>query len=493
MTKPVLIVGAGPVGLTLASELARYRVPVRIIDKAAARTDKSKALAVWSRTLELFDRAGCAGALIAAGLKAETMAIFTGKQVLARVRFDALPSPFKFVLMIPQSETERVLEVHLNALGVKVERSVELTGFSAGKDGASCVLRHADGASEAFDVRWLAGCDGAHSFVRHSLGFPFEGDTLQTTFILADVHVAGLERAAPEIEIYWHEEGALVLFPISPGRFRIVADAGNEQRRDPTLEEIQAIVDRRGPGGVTVSNPIWLASFTINERKVEDYRAGCVFLAGDAAHVHSPAGGQGMNTGMQDAFNLAWKIALVDQGRAKPQLLDSYSIERSAVARQILSDSGRMTRAAVMRSHLAQDLRNFIAHRLLGFVDIQHAVADRLSETTIAYPDSPLNAGDAKRLGGPEPGRRIMDASPFGAGDQPRFALMGKNGEEAQALLREYEALLEKELRSPPNAAGLWLVRPDGYVAAAAHEGDWKTIRRCLAEIAAATAPAPQS
>ena len=487
MAKPVLVVGAGPVGLTLACELARYRVPVRIIDKAPARTDKSKALAVWARTLELLDRAGCAGAFIAAGLKAEAAAILTSKEVIARIRFDALPSPFKFVLMIPQSETERVLEAHLNALGVKVERSVELTGFSAGVDGVSSVLRHADGASETLETGWLIGCDGAHSLVRHTLGLTFEGDTLPTTFILADVHAAGLNAAATEVEVYWHEDGLIVFFPISPGRFRVVADIGSAQRGDPTLEEVQALVDRRGPGGVTLSDPVWLATFTVNERMVDTYRAGRVFVAGDAAHVHSPAGGQGMNTGMQDAFNLAWKLALVEGGLAKPGLLDSYSAERSGVARQILADSGRLTRVAMLKGRIAQDLRNFVAHHILGFADAQHAMADRLSETTIGYPESPLNLG-ANFPGGPAPGQRIIDAAPFGAGDRPRFALMAKDGDEARETLRDYGALLERTLRVPPTDAGVWLVRPDGYVAAAARAGDWGTIRRCLAGIAAGTA-----
>jgi hypothetical protein len=314
----------------------------------------------------------------------------------------------------------------------------------------------------------------------------FEGDTLATNFILADVHLAGLEAAEPELEIFWHQDGTVLFFPLSSVRYRIIADIGSDPKHDPSLDEVQALVDRRGPGGVTLSDPVWLSAFGVNERKVRHYRAGRAFLAGDAAHIHSPAGGQGMNTGMQDAFNLAWKLALVEKGLAQEALLDSYSAERSPVARQILADSGRMTRVATVRSHLVQDVRNFLAHRILGFADVQHAIADRLSEVTIGYPESPLNFGSAHGLQGHGPGQRILDPKPFGAGDQPRFALMAADGENARAVMRDHAPLLEAELRPPPSDDGVWLVRPDGYVAAAARAGEWSVIRECLGRIAGA-------
>ena len=186
------------------------------------------------------------------------------------------------------------------------------------------------------EVAWLIGCDGAHSTVRHGLNLTFEGDTLMSDWILGDVHLTGWTKDPHEVNTYWHADGVLVVFPISPERFRVIADfgvaQGNERRADPTLAEVQAVLDRRGPGGIRISDPIWLAAFRINERKVTNYRAGRVFLAGDAAHVHSPAGGQGMNTGMQDACNLAWKLAMVIRGVANAEpLLESYNLERSAV------------------------------------------------------------------------------------------------------------------------------------------------------------------
>jgi 2-polyprenyl-6-methoxyphenol hydroxylase-like FAD-dependent oxidoreductase len=174
-----------------------------------------------------------------------------------------------------------------------------------------------------------------------------------TNFILADVHVSNLHVSPEEMAIFWHQYGVVVFFPIASGRYRVIADIGSAARHDPTFAEIQALVSHRAPAGVTLSDPVWLAGFGVNERKVKDYRAGRLFLVGDAAHIHSPAGGQGMNTGMHDAFNLSWKLALVEHGSADPGLLDSYSAERSAVAAQILSDSGRMTSAATLRNPLA--------------------------------------------------------------------------------------------------------------------------------------------
>ncbi len=484
MTNPILIVGAGPVGLAMACELVRYRLPVRIVDKAPARTDKSKALAVWPRTLELLERARCADAFAAAGLHGRGARAYAGREPIAHVSFDTLASRFRYVLLIPQSETERLLEVQLVALGGTVERSVELTAFAPGNDRIACTLRHADGTDEALEASYLVGCDGAHSLVRQTLAMPFEGVTLPAQFVLADVQVAGGRVPEDEVAIFLHQDGVLACFPIAPGRFRIIADVGAEPRHDPTLGEIQTLVDQRGPGDAVVSNPLWLSGFGVSERKVAAFRAGRVFVAGDAAHVHSPAGGQGMNTGMQDAFNLAWKLALVERGLARASLLDSYSDERSAVAQRILADSGKMIRMATLRSSAAQYARTFVLQRLLGLPFVQHEAASRLAEITIGYPGSPLNTGLADGLVGPTPGQRIVDARPFGAGDTPRFALMANDSPAVRAMLAKYPDLLEPSPRTPPDPAGLWLVRPDGYVAAVARADDPALIATCLARIA---------
>jgi 2-polyprenyl-6-methoxyphenol hydroxylase-like FAD-dependent oxidoreductase len=522
MDQQVLVVGAGPVGLAMAAELARYGVSVRIIDKAAQRTDKSKALVIWSRTLELLDRAGCTDAFVTAGHKVDAANIIAGSKTIGHVGLAGVASPYPFALMLPQSETERLLEAHLAGLGVSVERQLELAGFTDTGTAVTATLRHPDGRDETLQTAWLIGCDGPHSTVRHALGLQFTGDTLQSDWILADVHLAGMQMPASEMAAYWHEDGVLAIFPISPGRYRVIADHGSSEGAhpaDPTLDQVQAVVDRRGPGGVTAVDPVWLSGFRINERKVGDYRLGRVFVAGDAAHVHSPAGGQGMNTGMQDAINLAWKLALVCRGTARADtLLDSYSAERSAVGAQVLANAGRLTAVGLVKNHTVQAVRNMVAGFLFGLAPIRRTMAETLTEVSIGYPQSPLNGPTAHGLGGPAAGERAppvagqvpmgaipagaipagaipagavsvgagpagavpVGAVPVGAGHTPRFALFAAPSDAVSGLLRDYPDLLEPAVRQPFSDGGVWLVRPDGYTACVVRERDAGSIASYL-------------
>lgn len=481
---PVLVAGAGPVGLTLAVELARYGVPVRIIDRALARSDKSKALAVWPRTLELLERAGCAADFVAAGVRCPAANIFAGTERVARVAFGEVASPYPFALLLPQSETERLLESRLSSLGITVERGTTLEELVDDGEAVACRLQRTDGTTERARAPWLVGCDGAHSTVRQALGLDFAGVTLPQSFVLADIHVAGLAVPTDEMAIYWSAEGTLLFFPIGGGRCRIIADVGSEPRHDPTLGEIQAIVAARAPRRVTLSDPVWLAGFSINERMVRRYRAGRVFVAGDAAHIHSPAGGQGMNTGMQDAVNLAWKLALVTAGAAAGDLLDSYSAERTEVARAVLTDSGRMTRAGLLHNPLAQGLRNLVVHGMLGFAGARNRAATHLSELSVGYPDSPLNRGFVPDTAGIAPGDRLVAGAPFGAGDTPRFALLAPEVPQARSLLADFPTLLEPEIRPPLAEGMIHLVRPDGYIAGIGSTADgWTALRTCLTDI----------
>jgi len=483
MKVDVLVVGAGPVGLTMAAELARYGLSVRLVEKMAQATDKSKALVLWSRTLELMDRMGCTSSFIKAGFQATGATVMAGDKQISHVTLGGVASPYPYALMIPQCDTERLMALHLNSLGVTVEREVEMMSFRDSADGVHSTLRHADGREETVESSWLIGSDGAHSTVRHQLGMEFLGDTLQSDWILADVHLSNVPNAA-EINVMWHSEGVLVIFPITTNRFRVIADSGTAadgpRRPDPTLEEVQAVIDRRGPGGIQATAPIWLAAFRINERKVAEYRAGRVFLTGDAAHVHSPAGGQGMNTGMQDGCNLAWKLALVTRGLcADSPLLDSYSIERSAVGDSVLKGAGRMTTIATLQGGVKQSIRNHIAALVFGLAPVRQAMADAMTELSIGYPESPLTAQGGKVHDGPHAGQRApirAGETPVGAGNTPRFALFAEPDENAAALLAEYPGLLEQKIRPPFQPGGLWLVRPDGYVAVATKQGDWERV-----------------
>jgi 2-polyprenyl-6-methoxyphenol hydroxylase-like FAD-dependent oxidoreductase len=471
VTLQALIIGAGPVGMTMASELTRYGVQVRIVDKAAHRTDKSKALVIWSRTLEMLDRGGGAAPFIAAGMKVDAANFIAGDKVVGRIEMGHVASPYPFGLMLPQSETERLLEERLARQGVAVERSVELVSFDMNNNGTDAVLRHADGQKEHVSAAWLIGCDGAHSAVRHGLDASFDGETMDSDWILADVHVQGYPVPDSEISIYWHHEGVFVILPIMPGRYRLLADlppSGADYPPTPTLAEVQAIMDRRGPSGLVASDPVWLAGFRINGRKVSAYRFGRAFLAGDAAHVHSPAGGQGMNTGMQDAFNLAWKLAMTIQGRGTEKLLDSYSTERSKVGDAVLHAADRITWIGTLKNPIAQGLRNFAGHLVLGLAPVRDAMADTMTEVSIGYPNSPLNGDRLRNASGPQPGGRVMPVAgqtPIGSGSVPRFALFAQPTAALAELRDRFADLLDPEIRPPFDTGGIWLVRPDGYVA----------------------------
>jgi 2-polyprenyl-6-methoxyphenol hydroxylase-like FAD-dependent oxidoreductase len=491
MEPPVLVAGAGPVGLTMALELTRFGIPVRIIDKAAARTDKSKALVLWSRTLELMDRGGYSQTFVEAGFKVTAANIYAGARQVAHVRLDELQTPHSYALMLPQSDTERLLEEQLNARGVKIERQVELTRFAADADSVTATLRGADGLEATLTVPWLIGCDGAHSAVRHGLGIEFVGNTMLSDWILADVHLDGLTDNANDVNTYWHADGVLVLFPISPGRYRVIADVGDvktDQRRpDPTLDEVQAIVNQRGPGGLILSSPIWLASFRINERKVADYRAGRVFLAGDAAHIHSPAGGQGMNTGMQDAFNLSWKLAFVHHGLASAEpLLGSYSAERSAIGQQVLIDAGRLTALATLRSSAWQQLRNHVASFAFGVSAVRQTMATKLTELSIGYPHSPLTVVNKHGHTKPAAGERVPISNSctlMTQGATPPFVLHAARDPHSVDVIERHSKVLAPALRPPFDEDHIWLVRPDGYVATVVARGEWDRIDGYLSHL----------
>ena len=479
---PVLVVGAGPVGLTMAAELARYGVPVRLIERSAEPTKTSKALVVWSRTLELMDRMGCTAGFLDVGVKARGAVFRSGGRELAHADFHDIPSPYNFGCMVPQSETERLLTSHLGTLGVRIERRVELKTFEAGESGVQCRLAHADGRDEEIDTPWLVGCDGAHSTVRNALGLAFEGYATDDNWILADVRLEGeTSPPADRLAIFLHADGPFVTFPIPGGRTRVVATTGkadpDHARPEPTLDEVQTLIDARTGGGFRAVDPVWLSHFRINERKLSEYRHGRVFLAGDAAHVHSPAGGQGMNTGIQDAINLAWKLAMVQRGQAVPAILDSYSPERSAVGAVVLRNAGQLTEMGTLANPVAQLLRNAALRLFLGFHAVQDRMAAAMSETDLAYGKSPLSSGPH---GGDRLPPRDYAGAPPGAGQEPRFVVFSNDSVEGRNLAARYPGLLEDAPRIPSRADTLQIVRPDGYIGFAGTAGDWAGARTYL-------------
>ena len=481
---PILIVGAGPVGLTMAAELSRFGVSVRIIDRSPHPTETSKALVVWSRTLELMDRMGCTKAFLESGLRAHGASLHAGQTVLGRPRFDDIASAYNFALMIPQRDTERLLLEHLRSFGVEVERQVELLKFVERDDVVEATLGHLDGRHETVSAPWLLGCDGAHSAVRHGLNIEFQGSAQGDDWLIADVRLDGEHvPAADEISTYFHRDGPFIIFPLPGSRVRVIANRGKTDlahpRPDPTLGDVQSLIDHRAGGGFAASDPVWLANFRINERKVSQYRHERVFLAGDAAHIHSPAGGQGMNTGMQDAINLAWKLAMVVHGDARESLLDSYSPERNAVGEMVLRNAGRLTDVATLTNPAAQAARNLVARFLLGFHAVQNEMATTMSEIDIAYRKSPLSSG---RHAGVRWAPEHYAGRPPGAGASPRFVLYSTDIQKAASLAAKFPTLLENTPRQPTDDA-MYVVRPDGYVGLCTETGDWSAVESYLNQL----------
>ncbi len=474
MNNVVLIAGAGPVGLVLAAELRRFGVPVRVVEKEAKLAEHSRALFMWTRTLELLEPSGATAALVAEGEKLHVSNIFAGSKLIGSVDFAGIESQYPYALLLPQARTEQILTEHLAGLGVTVERGAELAGFTADANGVTATLHHPGGKSEAVRAFYLIGCDGGGSFVRKCLGLSSAASPHQSAWYLADVELRGGNFARTELNSFWHEDGFMAIFPVPGGRFRIIANAGRNAKDftpgTPPLDKIQTILDQRGPGGVTAMNPVWTHAFQVEEYNVASYRAGRVFLAGDAAHVHNPVGAQGLNMGIHDSINLAWKLALAYRGVANRELLlDSYTIERQAVAERVVANLGRAAQAATVRNPTMQFARNLLGNIYFGLAPGRRQVAETISEVSFSYDHSPINGIEDHALPAPGPGQRVAVPAgqpPFGGGPVPRFALLADPGTRVEHLRQEFAALLEPELRPTLSPRCIWLVRPDGYVAA---------------------------
>ncbi|MBB3603492.1 2-polyprenyl-6-methoxyphenol hydroxylase-like FAD-dependent oxidoreductase [Mycolicibacterium sp. BK556] len=440
MTAPdlgVLIVGAGPTGLLLANELVRHGVTPRIIDRAPQAATTSRALVVQPRTLEILDDLGVAEQAFAAGTAASELTItfadktvdvdFAG-QLTGPQNLTAYPEP----RTLSQHDTERILTDLLSRHGVEIERGVALTDFTQDGDAVTASLRHGDGATESVRCQWLAGCDGAHSAVRKASGIPFSGDTYRDEFIMAD---AELDWKLPHGGLYGFPSPAGIFAAFSmPGtnRYRIFGnfppgpDGPSAEYSEPTHDEFQAMVDERVPFPATVVKEFWVTRYRVHSRTVPRYRDGRIFLVGDAAHVHSPAGAQGMNTGIQDAYNLGWKLAFVVRGLADESLVDSYNAERHPIGVQLLKTTDRMFSVFGGQNPLARLARGRVAPVLASHVLSRGWVRRRfiglLAQLRLHYPDSPLNAQDGSDWhDAPAPGDRAREADVLIDGNRGRL------------------------------------------------------------------------
>jgi 2-polyprenyl-6-methoxyphenol hydroxylase-like FAD-dependent oxidoreductase len=417
----VLVVGAGPTGLTLAAQLRAFGATVRIVDRQLDRVHESRALVIQPRTLEVLRGLNVTRELIARGNDAVWIQLHAGNRSV-RIRVFGLglaDTAYSFLLFLSQAETEQVLLDHLAGFGVHAERGVELVGSQADPDGLTCTLRLPDGRTEQVRTRYLVGCDGAHSSVRRDARIPFEGGVYPQVFTLADLEVdGGLD--ADTAHAFLGDEGVLFFFPlVRPASWRLLAVNPTIERQQeserPSLDQLQALADAFTGGRFRLSDPVWLTYFRLQHRQASRYRAGRVLLAGDAAHVHSPAGGQGMNTGIQDAWNLGWKLALVARGMADEALLDSYDAERRPVGRFVVRFTDRIFAAATSTNPLVNGLRTRVIPRVLPValrLDWLLAYGFRtVSQLGISYRRSPaVREGHPAPRRGPKAGDRLPDA-----------------------------------------------------------------------------------
>ena len=497
----VLIAGAGPSGLALALWLARAGVRPRIIEREPARPTTSRAIAVQARTLELYRQLGIADQIIAHGLRLDALNFWVGGTRVARLPFGELArgkSPYPFILMLAQDQHERLLEQALAEAGVTVERGVTLEKFELSGAGVEAQLALPDGRHQRCEARYLAGCDGARSLVRHGLNAAFPGGTYAHLFYVADLDAGG-PGADGELHVALDDAGFLAAFPLKgdagapagEGRVRLIGTVRTAHLDSGAPEGSAAAsygwddVDKGALArvGVTVRNVRWFSTYRVHHRVVDRFRDGPVFLVGDAAHIHSPVGGQGMNTGIGDAVNLAWKLAEVLQGRAPAALLDSYAPERRAFATRLVATTDRLFQIATREGTLARWVRTrvvpSVVPRVFDTGSGRAYLFSTVSQTRIQYRASPLSEGHA---GGVRAGDRWPWIAGSGVGSDS-FAPLAERcwrgivyGAGTPALsdvravcqrrgiaVHQLPWCAEAEAAKVEQGA-FYLVRPDGYV-----------------------------
>ena len=487
MNADVLIVGAGPTGLVLALWLTRLGIRVRIIDKTSEPGTTSRALVVQARTLELYRQIGLADAVVSRGRKMTTINLWKTGQQVAHVVFGDMGgdlSPFPYALIYPQDEHERLLSDRLAEAGVNVERQTELLAFDEVPSGVRARLRRADGATDACEAAYIAGCDGAHSTVREGLAIGFPGGTYNHLFYVADVDARGAVMNG-ELHGAFDTTDFLIVFPLKDdGRARLIGTVRTDaEHQDDHLswdDVSQRVIEWMR---IEVEQIHWFSTYRVHHRVAERFRKGRAFLLGDAGHIHSPVGGQGMNTGIGDAVNLAWKIADVVHGRADASLLDSYEPERIAFARRLVATTDQAFKGVTSDGAIARRVRlntvPAIAPAVFSFSAARRFMFRTISQIAIQYRRSSLSKGRAGAVHG---GDRLPWV-PASQNDLDNFApltsltwqvhVYGEAATGIEAACQNRKLPLHVfPWRQEMSRAGLqrnavYLVRPDGYVALA--------------------------
>ena len=496
----VLIIGAGPTGLVLALWLTKLGVNVRIIEKTAEAGTTSRALAIQARTLELYRQLDLAEAIVARGHKVPAVNLWVKGEPKARLSFETIGShltPYSFLQIFTQDEHERLLITRLEGLGVPVERRTELVDFTEVGDRVTARLRRPEGHEEVCEASYIAGCDGARSIVRETIGTGFPGGTYRQVFYVADVEAAG-PAVNRELHVDLDEADFLAVFPLAEqGRVRLIGTVSDKRADRADTLKFEDISDRAINNlKVQVNKVNWFSTYHVHHRVTAHFRMGRAFLLGDAAHIHSPAGGQGMNTGIGDAINLAWKLAAVVAGRAPDKLLDSYEAERIGFARRLVATTDRVFSFVTAEGPIADIMRTRVAPVLIPWVTQFEMAREYLfrtvSQITLNYRGGPLSRGAAGHVHG---GDRLPWVPIDGEDNFETLSAMtwqihvyGTASAELAAWGAGHNVPLHVfDWRPEHEAAGLardaiYLIRPDTYVALADTSGAPNTLNRYYAD-----------
>lgn len=469
MDVDVVVVGMGPTGLLLAGDLARDGIAVAVLERRSGESNLTRAFAVHARTLELLDARDIAEELIATGHRVDELRLF-GE---VGVDLSGLPSRFPFLLATPQYETERLLHRRAIACGAKIVTGVEVTALHQDGDGIDVHTRTTTGPAAPYRARYVVGADGQHSTVRRAAGLPFPGRSVLRSIMLADVR---LRETPPDVfTANAVRDGLAFVAPFGDGWYRIFAwDRYRQRSQDEpvALEEVRDIARKALGTDYGMHEPRWLSRFHSDERQAPRYRVDRAFLVGDAAHVHSPAGGQGMNTGLQDAANLSWKLAAVLRGQAPESLLDTYEAERHPVGRLALRTSGTLARLALLKSPLLRALRGKALGAAVRFPPTARRIAGMISGIAIRYPAPPGTSAST--------GQRAPDTElRLPGGRTTRLYELLRSGQfvAISPVIPTSMATTNVLTAEDPTSRRITLVRPDGYIAAvAAPDQDLSTL-----------------
>ncbi len=482
----VLVVGAGPTGLVLAAQLLASGITTRIIDKGDGVILQSRACAIHARSLEVLDTMDLAEQFFNKGQVVRRFRMYSDGKSLVNLDLARIGSRYGCMLDIPQNDTETLLRRRISELGGRIEQEVKLVAVCQHDGGVSAMVEDRSGKTHTITSTYLVGCDGAHSRVRYELGLSFHGHAYPQDWLLADVRM-DWDRREDEFHAFFCAHGSpMICLPLRDHFWRVILPyAGERDQATPTFDEIQHLVDQRAPQPVVLSDPSWLAMFRCHRRSTNVYRRGRVLLAGDAVHIHSPAG-QGMNTGILDAHNLAWKLALVASCRSSETLLDTYGQERAPVAAEVLQLTHALVRFGTLTSPVERAVRDMLAPVVSRVPAVQRRAVRRMSHHHVSYRASHLTR-PKRTLRGPRPGDRASDIEVVGTAGTSRLHQAVRSGRHVllvsgpdplrvsaqQALLAYHDELEvvyghfnEAKRTRARRAATIFLIRPDGYIAA---------------------------